>query len=102
MIKKQPRITSPKILKAKEGAPCMRCDKMAHDACHLQGMRAHSFGKAMGKKSHDFMVAFLCRQCHIEMDNHIAESSKMVHSEEFLFLIAKTWMYLIEEGVIEV
>lgn len=105
-------IRSPKMLSAAEGQSCVNCG--ARDgtvvAAHYNGLRGAAFGRGERIKCHDLMVADLCSKCHAHFDGPRSGVSsftdsyaqKVDHSEQFLFLVAKTWIRRIGQGVIRV
>jgi len=74
-------------------------------AAHYTGLRSHLLGKGKGIKSHDLMVADLCFKCHHAFDVDYDGSSfekKIDLSEQFLYLIARTLLRRVEQGIITV
>lgn len=59
---------NPKILELAQESPCQCCGKMDGTivAAHSNQQRD---GKGMGIKAHDYRVAYLCHQCHFDIDN---------------------------------
>lgn len=95
---------SDNLLRAAKDRACVRCGMMDGTvvAAHYNGIRQHALGKGMGHKPHDFMAAHLCHSCHAEMDQYRDNASPEAHSEEFMYLIAKTWEQLLADGVVVV
>jgi len=106
-------IRSKKMLRAARDQSCVNCG--ARDgtvvAAHYQGMRSQQLGKGMGIKPHDLCIADLCRACHAAFDakdvkydvSSITGFGKSIdHSEQFLYLIMKTLLRRIEQGVLTV
>jgi hypothetical protein len=95
---------SEKLRSAAEGRTCVRCggtDGVV--GCHYTGARRLAYGGGFGIKVHDFLIAHLCDRCHREMDQLSRDKAhKYEHSEEFLHLIALTWIRLFHEGLIGV
>ena len=56
---------SKKLLKAARDLPCMECGKQ--DGTVVAAHRNES--KGMGMKNPDWQVAYLCCECHYELDN---------------------------------
>lgn len=54
-----------KLLKAAKDAPCMACG--IEDGTIVAAHRNE--GKGMGYKCPDYQVAYLCSECHYELDN---------------------------------
>ena len=102
-------IEVPKLLAAAKGQACVCCG--AKDgtvvAAHYTGFRQHRLGKGKGIKCHDFCVAFLCAKCHSLYDSlDVSDFTdhwmrKIDQSENFMFLILKTWERLYLEGKIK-
>jgi hypothetical protein len=70
---------------------------------HYTGVRRGSYGGGLGIKVHDFMVAHLCGECHVSMDQLSRDKhKKWEHSEEFLHYVALTLARLFEEGTVVV
>jgi len=75
---------------------------------HYEGFRKHEFGKGVGVKCDDRMTAWLCQKCTDYMDKkptkpiqlrldeedkeNIFQCRILEHSEEWLYLICKTWL----------
>ncbi len=92
---------------------CRRCGRKtdAERFAHYEGFRRSEFGKGTGQKCNDLMTAWLCQKCtdimdHKPIDVTQFESNKresaqvyrhnellkIQHSEEWLYLICKTWL----------
>ena len=109
MLKRVP-LRSKKMLDAAKGQSCVNCG-VADDtvvAAHYQGIRSSEFGKGVGQKPSDLMVADLCRKCHEAFDNYEGSGyenrqyRRIDNSEQFLTNIVRTIMRRIDQGVIEV
>lgn len=101
MIRSKPMLTGAK------GQSCVNCGVSDGTvvAAHYTGLRSHLLGKGKGIKCHDLMVADLCFKCHNAFDVDYDRSSfekKIDLSEQFLFLIAKTLLRRVDQGVITV
>ena len=85
--------------------PCANCEVEGWtQVAHYQGLRGDAFGRGMGIKAHDLMVAPLCvvregdKGCHARFDdNEIGDIpgetrfvNKVARSELFLFWVAQT------------
>ena len=94
MAIKKDLVTSKKMLEGATDQACVNCG--ARDgtvvAAHYQGIRSGEFGKGIGRKPQDLLVADLCHRCHRAFDN----------SEQFLTNIIRTLLRRIEQGIIEV
>ena len=101
-------VRSKKLLQASRDKPCVNCGAQGTTVgAHLQGMRAHAFGKGRGIKAHDFCVADLCMKCHAKFDSYEATAGKNLqlqvdHSEQFLYCVLKTIERRFADGVIDV
>lgn len=95
---------SDKLREAAAGQSCVRCGgSEGVVGCHYTGARRLAYGGGFGVKVHDFLIAHLCADCHREMDQLSRnKDDKYEHSEEFLHLIALTWVRLFHKGVIVV
>lgn len=111
MINKQQYFRSKKLLNlARECPHCMMCNKFNDGtivAAHYQGYRQHELGKGTGIKPTDSATAFLCSECHDQVDgrdNHYGMMSlnPIVPSEEFLFAILKTHDWLLTNNHLKV
>ena len=100
-----------KLLRSRKDRPCADCGLPGTDNAHYTGLRQHWFGKGRGIKGHDLMTAYLCRKCHVELDLYLDNKHpqqkditliqrRIVASEYFLFLVAKTLIQDIEEGIL--
>lgn len=96
-----------KILNAAKDCPhCMHCGKPNDGtivAAHYQGFRQHALGKGVATKPSDAATAFVCDECHNRFDGRLVGRcvSDIEHSEQFLFAIVKTHIWLLSEGVIK-
>ncbi len=95
---------SEKLRNAANGQSCVRCGATEGVVgCHYTGVRRLSYGGGFGIKVHDFLIAHLCAGCHREIDQLSRDKDrKYEHSEEFLHLIALTWIRLLHQGLIGV
>ena len=109
MIKKEP-ITSKKMLAGAKDQACVNCGARDETvvAARYQGIRSNEFGKGMGKKPQDLLVADLCHKCHRAFDNYEGSSyenrqyRRIDNSEQFLTNIMRTLLRRVEQGIIEV
>lgn len=90
----------PRLLRLAEGQACVMCgrDDGTVVAAHSNELQ---FGKGMGTKAHDGASAWLCMHCHMGYDQGVY----MDKTERRLFIleaIAKTYIQLWEQGLIEV
>lgn len=103
---KTARYINKKILNAARDCPaCMLCDK-ANDGtivgAHLNGIYASLFGRGMGAKPSDSVVAFVCHRCHSDLDGirgHDEDGTR--HSLKFAIAILKShdWLFRHMPGV---
>lgn len=105
--------------------PCGHCGARDQvEAAHYSGFSGHLFGRGMGKKSKDLMLAPLCgqmsaRRCHPLFDSGLSASdsfdhllskdhsafrlaTQIDHSERFLAMIHTTLLRAINEGVLDI
>jgi len=107
-IEKISYVRSKKLLQASKDQTCVNCGAQGTVVgAHLQGMRAHAFGKGRGIKAHDFCVADLCMRCHAKFDSYEGSAGKNLqaqidHSEQFLYCVLKTIERRFRDGVIEI
>lgn len=103
-------IKSKKMLEGARDQSCVNCGARDETvvAAHYQGIRSHEFGKGMGKKPQDLLIADLCRKCHSAFDNYEGSSyenrqyRRIDNSEQFLTNIMRTLLRRVEQGIIEV
>lgn len=104
-------IRSKKILAAAKGQSCVNCGAADGTvvAAHYTGLRAHALGKGTGHKPHDLCIADLCHRCHAAFDQHEKKSDakddfmkKVDVSEQFLFLVIKTLLRRVDDGVVKI
>lgn len=77
--------------------PCVRCGKLTHTErnAHYEGIWKYRWGKGLGKKVADELVAWLCMDCTNTMDtkpskgDHIA---RLEHDNEWAHLVIKTML----------
>lgn len=83
--------------------PCMRCGVSDGTIvpAHYFGPRRHAFGGGMGIKGTDAAMAALCFHCHQHMDQY-HDGNNIERSEEFLFLIVKTFDALMASDSIQI
>ncbi len=95
---------SQKLRDAAKGRTCVRCGCIQGVVgCHYTGSRRLSYGGGFGIKVHDFLIAHLCADCHLDMDVISRnKTDKWLHSEEFLHYIVLTLARLFDEGVVRV
>lgn len=87
------------------GQSCIRCGKDDGTIvlCHYTGVRRGALGGGMGIKVHDAVGAEMCSVCHHWMDTGSRDKErKWECSEEFLFLVALTWIRRIERGLVTI
>ena len=102
-------IRSKKMLRGAEGQFCVCCrvNDGTITAAHYQGIRGDAFGRGIGIKCHDFLIADLCYSCHKSMDNYEdspfnnRNMKKLDHSERFLFFIALTLERRFRQGILK-
>lgn len=58
-------------------------------------------GKGMGIKAHDYRIAYLCNQCHMEIDQG-HEMAKAVRKSRWEYAHRKTIGWLFDSGHLEV
>jgi hypothetical protein len=101
-------IRSKEMLASARGQACICCNSMDGTvvAAHYTGFRQHSLGKGTGIKCGDIFTAHLCRKCHAKFDSLDISTfidrymRKIDQSEQFMFLILKTWEKLYLQGKI--
>lgn len=99
-------------IKKPEKKHCRRCniETGTERFAHYEGYRKPEFGKGIGIKCNDNMTAWLCQRCTDTMDkkpnmdhaknfnmtderkSEILNLLVYIHSEEWLYLIVKTWL----------
>jgi hypothetical protein len=94
---------NPDLLKSANGAPCSNCDISTGTEvwAHYTGPRQHLCGKGRAIKGHDAIGAILCRECHEYFDQR-KNPDKWLASEEMLWCVAKTYLYLIDSGILSI
>lgn len=65
---KQKKFRCKKILQMAKGENCTHCGKNDGTtvAAHMNGTRS---GRGIGTKANDYLVAYLCSECHYNYDN---------------------------------
>lgn len=95
---------NPKLLKLASMAPrCMNpaCGCVNRGqivACHSNSLR---HGKGTGIKAHD-IPAYLCDHCHDLLDGRQGDLCRADKERLFLESVYQTWLWLMQEGLIEV
>lgn len=90
---------SPKLLQSAEGQPCANCGKNDGTtvAAHLNSV---AFGKGVGVKCPDSLVADLCDVCHACYDGRLGNFSKQEKWELWVRAYLKTVVRWFEQEVI--
>jgi len=93
----------PSLRRASQGRPCAHCGREDGTTvrAHYTGFRQHAFGKGFGTKGHDLAAADLCHECHAWFDDPEMKID-IDKSEKFLFVIVKTLIKDLEEGIIKI
>ena len=95
-IPKPSTFRSEKLRRAVADLPCQACGREGFtQAAHA------NMGKGMGIKVSDALVAALCTKCHSELDSG-GKMSKVARREFEAEMVLKTYVALIESGVIGV
>lgn len=83
--------------------PCVRCgaDNGTIVAAHYCGDLQYLLGKGAGIKATDAATAALCHDCHVTMDQ-FKDGNTTERSEEFLYLIVKTYELLFKKELLGV
>lgn len=69
-------------------------------ACHSNSQK---FGHSMALKAHDVPVAYLCTHCHSIVDGRLGPHLSRMDREMMWYEgVAKTWLWLMLEGHLEV
>mgnify|MGYP001559279473 CR=1 FL=1 len=101
-IPKQTTWECPELLAIASFAPCMRCGKHQGTGkvvgCHAQGFWATKYGKGWAQKPSDFVVAYLCNDCHRLMDAYENAETEELRSLEWAALIFRTFEWLFQHG----
>ena len=103
-------IVDKKMLASARGQACICCGALDGSviAAHYTGMRQHALGKGTGIKCGDIFTAHLCQKCHDIYDSLEASTfddrfmRKVDQSEQFFYLICKTWERLYLQGKITI
>lgn len=106
-------IRSKPMLDAAKDQACVNCGQADGTvvAAHYTGMRGPWLGRGTGHKGHDLFVADLCFRCHSAFDQYKQSTrtesatgfqKKIDLSEQFLFLILKTLLRRVDQGVIHI
>jgi hypothetical protein len=101
IIMKSPRHESSKLRKSARG---MECNVRLPNICNWNPettILAHKNGGGTSYKTSDFMAAFCCSDCHLEVDRKTtkmdAEEVKLAHAEG----IFRTQQYWLDIGLIK-
>jgi uncharacterized Fe-S cluster-containing radical SAM superfamily protein len=87
------------------GQSCIRCnrDDGTIVLAHYTGVRRGEFGGGLGIKVHDAVGAELCSICHHWFDTGSKDKElRWEVSEEFLAMVALTWIRRMERGVVKI
>jgi len=93
-------VRSKKLLRAANGAPCMRCSRL-HPSVSARHANWYEYGKGTGLKAHDCFVAYLCDACNAVIDRAsyvwMAEDRK----EMWIMAHARTVLYWFQQGIVK-
>jgi len=98
-LQKSTVIRSPAITQAAKGEACAICDRKDGSTvfCHLNESYA---GKSMGRKASDIAGFFGCSDCHYRYDHPTQDRRHL--NWEITRAMYRTWVRLIEKGVIQI
>lgn len=106
MRQRRPPFRSDVLRDAARNEPCVHCGKLIEGetvGAHYTGVRQGDYGRGIGQKAHDYLIAHLCADCHVLMDTiSKSKEDRWEHSERFLHAIALTWARLFERGILQV
>ena len=67
---------------------------------HCSGIRSHELGKGTGQKCTDAAIAYICHNCHVEVDQY-KDGNGIAASERFLFAVVKSHDWLLKENILK-
>lgn len=107
VIQKQPRVENRTLLDLAHTAPCFaafphKCT--AHLGCHPAHNNWQQFGKGVGKKTSDWLVAFVCGAAHKILDGHLGQEtlSRDERLHHWINAFIATWDWLWREKKVRV
>lgn len=101
MIEKDKRIRIPELLAAARDAHCMACG--VEDGTIVAAHAPKSLaGGGMGTKPDDYAVAYLCHDCHAQVDGRDTSLAKHHRAEIWTRAHMRTQRYWWKHGLVEV
>lgn len=93
-----------KLLEWARHYPCQCCgvDDGTIVASHYQGPMSNKVGKGMGRKPHNYAIAYLCSDCHDCVDGRNMELPTLTRLAMWSTACANTYKSLIEDGRLEI
>ena len=90
---------SPKLLKAAKDRPCVLCHSVGSTVVAHSNSLSH--GRGFAHKSPDYMVAYLCMNCHDRVDGRAGGLTKEEKRDLWLSAWLRTVSIWFEEGVVK-
>lgn len=88
-----------KLLNAAKNCPmCMLCGKVTDGTIVAAHSNQQRDGKGMGIKAHDYRVAYICHNCHNEIDNGKLTRQEAVEKWEEAHRKSIAWLF--DTGII--
>lgn len=86
---------------AREMPHCMLCGKFNNGDVVAAHSNSLLHGKGTGTKAHDFFVAFLCYECHRQIDQG-KDWSREEKDENWRTAFDRSWIYMLTNDLVEV
>lgn len=86
---------------AKDAPFCMGCLKRNDGTIVAAHSNMLCHGKGRGMKAHDIFVAFLCSDCHREIDQG-REHDGVEHRLYWTIAHGRTWEWILKNGLVEI
>ena len=85
---------------ARESPRCFCCGKHNDGTVVAAHANGSEYGKGMGTKAHDWAIAFLCYQCHTEIDQ--GSLPREQKKDRWLLAHIRTMEWLFDNGKVGV
>ena len=99
MIEKDKRIRIPELLAAARDAPCMACGVQNGTIVAAHGPKSLA-GGGMGTKPDDYAVAYLCHDCHAQVDGRDTSLAKHHRADMWTRAHLKTQQRWWRKGIV--
>lgn len=90
---------NPRLLRAAETQPCVLCNSTGTTVAAHSNSLEH--GRGIGHKAPDYFVAYVCQECHDQIDGRKGGLRKEEKREMWMRAFARTVALWFETGVVK-